>query len=40
LREFTELTELEPWGTPDFEYFYSKPLKNVIEARRKKLFLP
>jgi hypothetical protein len=35
IREFTEVTTLEPWGTADFEYFYSRPLSSVEEKRRK-----
>lgn len=39
LREFTETTTLEPWGTADFEYFYSRPLASIQENRRKQLFV-
>jgi len=39
LREFTEGTTLEPWGTADFEYFYSRPLHDIEEKRRKQLFV-
>ena len=35
LYEWTEVTTLEPWGTADFEYFYSRPLASVIEKRRE-----
>lgn len=40
-REFTEPREpLEPWGTADFEYFYGRPLKSIVEKRRKQLYVP
>lgn len=40
LREWTEELRVEPWGTPDFEFFYSQPLKSITEKRRKELYLP
>ena len=38
LREFTEARSLEPWGTADFEYYYSRPLTSIKEQRDKTLF--
>lgn len=40
LREFTETLELEPWGVPDFEYFYGRSQKEQSDRRRKHLYLP
>lgn len=37
--EFSETDTLEPWGTTDFEYFYSKPLNSIIDKRRQQLFV-
>lgn len=29
VQEFTEQYSIEPWGCPDFEYCYSRPLKKI-----------
>ena len=40
LRQHKETLTLEPWGCPDFEYFYSRKVKDQAERRRKHLNLP
>ena len=39
VQQFTEEYTLEPWGCPDFEYCYSRPLTKVKAEREGKLFI-
>lgn len=39
VRHFTEEENIEPWGVPGFEYFYSRPLKKIHDERKKKLYI-